>query len=141
MLQIKKILQTRSIHPQRLMEAVDAFIKHLETKAYGLQANELLPSPRFGTCERLIVWLEEELIPWFEQMSVTDNRSEIRKAKQYISAGAAFMPVLKEKGSSPLLQNRIKLLAKGGDPNLLPGRQIHHMKLQGNDRPARCSSR
>lgn len=84
MVHIKEIVQTGSIHPQRLMDAVDAFIKHLETKAYGSIACELPKSPHFDTCERLIVWLEEELIPWFEQMSLTDNRLEIRKAKQYI---------------------------------------------------------
>lgn len=87
---IKRLLQSRKIQPYRVLAEVGRFIQAAEPgNGKGQQVLGHNHPPRFTSCHGLLDWLENGLPGWLELLHQTEERTEIRKAKQFMDGRLA----------------------------------------------------
>ncbi|RAU98622.1 hypothetical protein DQG13_17155 [Paenibacillus sp. YN15] len=91
---IRRLLQSRKLQPGRVLEETARFIRAAAPgNGQGRHAAGQMPGhndpPRFASCHGLLDWLENGLPGWLERLHQTEERTEIRKAKQFIDGRLA----------------------------------------------------
>jgi two-component system response regulator YesN len=107
---IRRLLQSRKLQPGRVLEETERFIRAADpgngqgrqeagqpggqkveqtVEQTGGQMPGHNDPPRFASCHGLLDWLENGLPGWLERLHQTEERTEIRKAKQFIDGRLA----------------------------------------------------
>lgn len=90
---IRRLLQSRKLQPGRVLEETERFIQAADPGNGQERHAAEMPGhnapPRFASCHGFLDWLENGLPGWLERLHQTEERMEIRKAKQFIDGRLA----------------------------------------------------